>query len=291
MGTFQERGQLLLFTDDADGGSTAAMRESEAEMALAARLRATAPEAMPDPAFRDSLRAALLGRYQGGTPLRWSAMTTEVGRILIAYRGTTVVRVGIEEDDASFVRSVTAAHGAVPEPDAVPPPRLAEGVRRHLSGERRFTDLDLSGLPAFGRRVLEKTAEIPRGETRPYAWIAREIGAPGAVRAVGTALGRNPIPLLIPCHRVVRSDGSPGEYSGGGPEVKLRVLSYEGVPVQFIDSTGARERYRGSRSTQIYCYPTCRAARRIRPELAAAFASPAQATAAGYRPCKLCRPA
>lgn len=277
-----------------DDGETAAETEmlSAAEAALAARLRATAPEALPDPAFRDSLRAALLGRYRGGTPLRWAAMQTDVGRILLAYRGTTVVRLGIEEEDAAFVRSVTATHGAVPEAEATPPARLAEAVRRHLSGERRFTDVDLSDLPDFGRRVLEKTAEIPRGEVRPYAWIAREIGAPGAVRAVGTALGRNPIPLLIPCHRVVRSDGSPGEYSGGGPEVKLRVLSHEGVPVQFIDPAGAgRERYRGSTSTHIYCYPTCRAAQRIRPDRRATFGSPAQAMAAGYRPCKLCRPA
>ncbi|MER3421295.1 MAG: cysteine methyltransferase, partial [Chloroflexota bacterium] len=81
------------------------------------------------------------------------------------------------------------------------------------------------------RRVLEKTAEIPRGEVRPYAWVAREIGAPGAVRAVGTALGHNPIPFIIPCHRVVRADGSLGEYSGGGPAVKARVLAYEGVPL------------------------------------------------------------
>ena len=63
-----------------------------------------------------------------------------------------------------------------------------------------------------------KALEIPRGEVRPYGWIAAEIGRPKAVRAVGTALGHNPVPLIVPCHRVVRSDGMIGQYSLGGPQ-------------------------------------------------------------------------
>jgi hypothetical protein len=105
---------------------------------------------------------------------------------------------------------------------------------------------------------------------------------------VGTALGRNPIPFIIPCHRVVRSDGGLGEYSGGGPEAKVRVLSYEGVPTDVLNAHSAP--YHGSRTTHIFCYPTCRAARRIQPQNVVEFGSAAKAMAAGYRPCSLCRP-
>ncbi len=82
-------------------------------------------------------------------------------------------------------------------------------------------------LTPFQWRVLKAVAEIPLGETRTYAWVARAAGHPGAARAVGGALKRNPYPLIIPCHRVVRGGGQLGGYSGGGPEVKARLLSLE----------------------------------------------------------------
>ena len=86
------------------------------------------------------------------------------------------------------------------------PPRLARAVERRLAGDRRARiDLDLRGSTEFEQAVWLKALEIPRGEVRPYGWIAAEIGRPKAVRAVGTALGHNPIPLIVPCHRVVRT--------------------------------------------------------------------------------------
>ncbi len=87
---------------------------------------------------------------------------------------------------------------------------------------------DLRGAGDFDRRVLEETRRIRRGETRSYGQLAADIGLPRAARAVGTALGRNPIPLLIPCHRVIRSDGSAGEWGTGGTEMKQRLLRLEG---------------------------------------------------------------
>jgi O-6-methylguanine DNA methyltransferase len=75
---------------------------------------------------------------------------------------------------------------------------------------------------------LIKAREIPAGQVRPYGWIASEIGRPKAVRAVGTALGRNPVPLLIPCHRVVRTDGRVGDYAFG-PPAKRALLAAEGL--------------------------------------------------------------
>jgi methylated-DNA-[protein]-cysteine S-methyltransferase len=272
------------------------------ELAIAAQLRAKAPAGIPDPVFVDGLRAELRLRAgaaltsQAAAGLRYATMETPVGRLAIAYRNGRVVYCAAAGSDAdlapsaplAFERDVARFLGAWPERDETPPPALERAVRDHLAGRRRFAAVDLSWLKPFQRRVLEKTAEIPRGEVRPYGWIAREIGAPGAVRAVGTALGHNPIPFLIPCHRVVRSDGSLGEYSGGGPAVKERVLAFEGAPLP--DMLGG-PRFRGSRTTQIVCYPSCRAARRIRPEYAVPFASLAQAGQYGYRPCKLCRPA
>jgi methylated-DNA-[protein]-cysteine S-methyltransferase len=88
---------------------------------------------------------------------------------------------------------------------------------------------DLRSVTEFERAVLLKAREIPRGQIRTYGWIAAEIGRPGAVRAVGSALRKNPVPVLIPCHRVVRSDGHLGDYALGGSEAKRAILAAEGV--------------------------------------------------------------
>ena len=113
-----------------------------------------------------------------------------------------------------------------------PPAPLAAAVDRMLAtGRTGKVPVDLSGLSPFAQAVLTKTAEIPPGEVRPYNWVANEIGHPLAVRAVGSALGKNPIPFLIPCHRVVRSDGSVGNYGFGSP-MKRRLLTAEGAKVK-----------------------------------------------------------
>ena len=105
-----------------------------------------------------------------------------------------------------------------PTPPAPFPTDLRSAIERRLGGDRRVRiDLDLRGHTEFERDVWAKALEIPRGEVRPYGWIAAEIGRPKAVRAVGTALGHNPVPLIVPCHRVVRTDGTIGQYSLGGP--------------------------------------------------------------------------
>lgn len=75
--------------------------------------------------------------------------------------------------------------------------------------------VDLDALSGFTRGVLERTGGIPRGETRCYSWVARETGCPGGARAVGGALGRNTVPLVVPCHRVILKDGSPGGFASG----------------------------------------------------------------------------
>ena len=127
-------------------------------------------------------------------------------------------------------RTTWPGPGARHIPSSAVPDRLAAAIARRLEGDRRVRiDLDLRGHTDFERDVWQKALEIPRGEVRPYGWIAAEIGRPKAVRAVGTALGHNPVPLIVPCHRVVRSDGTIGQYSLGGPENKRTILEAEGL--------------------------------------------------------------
>ena len=172
-----------------------------------------------------------------------------------------------------------------------PPADLAGKISDQLSGKRRLR-FDLRGLTPFSQAVLEKTLQIPRGQVRPYGWVAREIGHPAAVRAVGTALANNPIPYFIPCHRVVRSDGVIGNYGGGGPEAKRSILSLEGVQLARLQKLAqSGYRYEGVKSTRIFCFPTCYHGRHAREENFVFFHDEAEARAAGYRPCKDCRPA
>ena len=111
-------------------------------------------------------------------------------------------------------------------------PEAAAQVEGWFAGElREFSvPVDLGALGGFQRRVLEAARGIPFGETASYKEMAIVAGSPGAVRAAGTAMGANPVPILIPCHRVIRSDGSPGLY-GGGEELKRRLLEFEAAAV------------------------------------------------------------
>ena len=108
--------------------------------------------------------------------------------------------------------------------------RAASQLREYFSGQRAQFDvpLDWGAMAPFQRAVLEATAAVPFGQLDTYAGIARRIGKPGATRAVGNALGRNPIPVIVPCHRVIRSDATIGGYTGG-LGIKHRLLAIEGV--------------------------------------------------------------
>jgi O-6-methylguanine DNA methyltransferase len=175
--------------------------------------------------------------------------------------------------------------------EAVPPPDLAAKIQDELEGRHRLR-FDLRGLTPFEQAVLRKTKQIPRGEVRPYGWVAREIGHPAAVRAVGTALANNPIPYFIPCHRVVRTDGQIGNYGGGGPEAKRAILTMEGVRVNRLQELASKGvRYQGVKTTKVFCYPTCHTGRHALEKNIVWLHDEASARAAGFRPCKVCRPA
>jgi methylated-DNA-[protein]-cysteine S-methyltransferase len=103
-------------------------------------------------------------------------------------------------------------------------------IESYLSGKARSFNLslDLEGQPRFRQKVWEVLQSIPYGRVRSYGWVARKIGKPKAARAVGGACGANPVPLLVPCHRVIAGDGSLGGFSGG-LGVKKRLLRLEGT--------------------------------------------------------------
>lgn len=109
--------------------------------------------------------------------------------------------------------------------------RLAEDLCRYFDGEAvdlTACPVDLRGLPPFHRRALLAARRIPYGEVRPYAWLAEAAGNQAASRAAGRAMSRNPLPLVIPCHRVVRADGALGGF-GGGARMKRDLLELEGI--------------------------------------------------------------
>jgi O-6-methylguanine DNA methyltransferase len=222
----------------------------------------------------------------------YALIESPVGPLRVAWNGRGVSEVSGAADDAAFEARFHARTGRVARRRDALPVDLARKVERRLAGDRHNRiPLDLRGASDFERAVWMKALEIPRGEVRPYGWIATEIGRPKAVRAVGTALGHNPVPLIVPCHRVVRSDGMIGQYSLGGPENKRTILAAEGADPDELESLArAGIRYFGSDTTRIYCLPTCHDARRVTERHLVHFSSANAAAAAGYRACRHCRP-
>lgn len=154
-------------------------------------------------------------------------------------------------------------------------------LHEYLDGRRSYfsVPVDLSPLPEFHRRVLEESVRIPFGETRSYSILAERMGHPKAARAVGAALGRNPVPFIVPCHRVLRGDLTLGGYRFG-PPMKADLLELE-------RTTPVLE---GCTTTRILCRVGCPALGRARFDHRVVFASIADARSVGYRPCRVCHP-
>ena len=193
--------------------------------ALAERLEALrAEEEIPTSFRRSAIRSQLVPHsgvylYVVKTQLGWMG----VAKSAVGIQALFLPRQTREET----IREVSARFpGTIVQDEA--PSEIGEQLIEYAMGRcREFTlTLDWTLAGAFQRRVLEATREIPFGETRPYAWVARAIGQPKAYRAVGNALARNPIPIIIPCHRVIASDGSLGGY-GGGLALKQKLLQLE----------------------------------------------------------------
>jgi O-6-methylguanine DNA methyltransferase/RNA polymerase sigma factor (sigma-70 family) len=222
---------------------------------------------------------------------RWTYVTGPVENAYVAFTGegiSCVVPASPVAGEEEFVAAFARAFGRPLEPADSPPAGVEEALRSGRSTRLRF---DLRGRTEFERAVLEATLRIPPGELRPYSWVAAEIRRPRAVRAVGTALGHNPVPLLIPCHRVIRSDGSMGQFGEFGPAMKRRLLEGEGIDVEQVKALVlSGSAYVGDDQTHLVCLPTCHRLPTAGGGHRQGFRLLSEASAAGYVPCPACRP-
>lgn len=164
----------------------------------------------------------------------YSLFDTPLGRCGIAWTEDGVIGVQLPEKTIAQTRLRLLRH--CPEADEETPPREIEraiaDIKALFSGEKkslRAVRLDMGLVAAFNARVYETTRAIPPGQTRTYGQIARAVGKPDGARAVGQALGRNPFPIVVPCHRVIGVDGRlVGFSANGGVITKLKMLEIEG---------------------------------------------------------------
>lgn len=159
----------------------------------------------------------------------YTVLETPVGRLYVAYAGETPRLISAGEEEV-FLAQVRKVCGMPPVRNGGIPLRMLHRILATIVGAYPYPGpLNLSCLTPFQQEVLVRAMHIPRGEMRSYSCLAQEIGRPRAWRAVGTALARNPLPFIIPCHRVIHVDGRIGAYSGGGENTKERLLAFEGV--------------------------------------------------------------
>lgn len=165
----------------------------------------------------------------------WTTFPTPLGTAAVAWRDealTAVVLPTTEADALSRIRRRSGEAGPVPPPSTVAAAIAA--MQAHLAGhldDLRSITVDFTGVPPFEQRVYALTREIPPGTTRTYGELAALLGDPSLARAVGQAMGRNPVPLVVPCHRVLAAGGALGGFSApGGTETKRRMLSIERAP-------------------------------------------------------------
>ncbi|MEV0181414.1 methylated-DNA--[protein]-cysteine S-methyltransferase [Streptomyces sp. NPDC050625] len=166
----------------------------------------------------------------------WTVVGTAIGPLLLAATRDGLVNVVFHATDAVRDRALErlAARLGTEPVEAPGSPLLAEAIRQveaYFAGERHTFELplDWSLISGFNRQVLRELASgVPYGSVVGYGDLAGRVGQPGAAQAVGAAMGANPLPVVVPCHRVVESDGGIGGF-GGGLETKRKLLALEGV--------------------------------------------------------------
>jgi methylated-DNA-[protein]-cysteine S-methyltransferase len=175
-------------------------------------------------------RLAARASQQGFLDVAYATAETPIGDVVVAATERGLVRVALPGESLDDVLTRLAQEVS---PRILAYPQRLDEARRELDeyfeGNRQRFELPLDwrlSHPGFYRRVLRTTAKVPFGEVITYTDAAKRAGSPRAFRAAGTALGSNPIPIVVPCHRVVRSGGDLGNY-GGGPELKRFLLEHE----------------------------------------------------------------
>jgi len=221
----------------------------------------------------------------------WTVVAGPIGPLFVAWSpdGLTDVEAAGDPDDFELLLADRgrAAHRAPGVPEA-----WAAVVHRAAQGERAVDlPLDLGGRSPFEAACQRAALTIPRGEVRPYAWLAREAGRPRAVRAAGAAMAATTLGPLVPCHRVGRSDGHVGGFGSGGDAEKRALLRAEGVEPDALDALAGRGiRYLGAPAAMTFHYPTCRRLRDVPAGDRTPLRSGEAAVDAGFRPCPACRP-
>ena len=167
---------------------------------------------------------------EGLLDVAYATLDSPVGELVVAATDRGLVRIGLPGEP---LESVLAQLANGLSPRVLSYPRRLDEARRELdqyfAGRRERFELAVDwrlSHPGFYRRVLRETAKVPFGEMITYGQAAKRAGSPRAFRAAGTALGSNPVPIVVPCHRVVRSDGTAGGYAGG-PDAKDSLLALE----------------------------------------------------------------
>ncbi len=224
---------------------------------------------------------------------RVAVIDSSIGRLLAAQspRGLVALRFMDSEDTADVLAAVKRRFDLV-EDDGVAA-EIGGEIERLMQGDAEAISnrpVDLSLVESdFQRRALMRLRRVPAGAVVSYQGLAAAIGAPLGQRAIGNTVASNPVPIYVPCHRVIRSDGSLGNY-GGGPERKLELLRAEGFAVDPRRRVPPDAVY-GHWSSRIFCRPTCSAVRRAERRQWLIFANPEGARRFGMRACELCRPA
>lgn len=172
---------------------------------------------------------------EADAPMHYCLFDTAIGITGVAWSEQGLTRLQLPEAGRAATERRLRGHSAsIAESQA--PPQIARAigaVQKYMAGERidfSGIKLDLTGVGPFHRSIYEALCRVGWGETTTYGALARQTGDPGASRAVGQAMGRNPVPVIIPCHRVLASGGKPGGFSAfGGAITKQRLLALEGV--------------------------------------------------------------
>ena len=181
-------------------------------------------------ALRELYGGRAAERPSDATAIHYTSLAAPIGRVLVAVGDAGLVRVRFRQSETAFVSELRRELGVRAVRSPAQTAEVVAQLKAYFAGRRRRFDVpvDLSHVTPFVRRVLTATMQVPAGDLVSYGDIARRIGQPRASRAVGQALGRNPIPIVIPCHRVIAAGGRIGGYTGG-LAVKRRLMRLEGV--------------------------------------------------------------
>ena len=265
-----ERFLETLFETARDGGEPDAAMLAEARRKLASDLD-------------------LVRRPQAGVGL----IASSVGRLLVGVGPHGIAMIHYVRDGADLGTAIAKLrHSFDPVPDETAAASVADEVNRFIAGDQAAlhsrADLKLVNGP-FQKKILERLCEVGAGEIITYQALGAWAGAPRAPRAVGGAMHDNPVPIYVPCHRVIRSDGSLGGY-GGGLDIKRKLLQAEGFSITTKGLVADGYAVWGNRGTRIFCRPGCRALARADRSHLLLFRDASRAAQAGMRSCRVCGP-